>query len=46
MKNTIAKQRQALLLIAEWHLPYNSFSFDNGSNGERDYFKKVAQEAL
>lgn len=46
MKETIAKQRMALLLIQEWKMPYKGFSWDQGSNGERDYFREVARKAL
>ncbi len=46
MKETIAKHRAALLLISEWKNPYQSFGLDYGSNGERDYFRKIAANAL
>ena len=40
------KMRAALLIISEWKNPYSGFSYYYGYNGERDYFKKIAQEAL
>lgn len=46
MKETIAKQRMALLLIQEWKMPYKHFGLEQGSNGERDYFREVARKAL
>lgn len=45
MQEKLAKYRAALLLIGEWELPYKRFGFENGSNGERDYFRKIAIEA-
>ena len=41
-----AKLRGALLVIREHKLPYPRLSFDLGSNGVRDFFIKVADEAL
>ena len=36
--------RGALSVISEWSLPRPSWNL--GSNGERDYFKEVAENAL
>lgn len=41
-----AQMRGALMLIREWQLPYVGFSLDNGSNGERDYFRGIANDGL
>lgn len=41
-----ARMRAALLLIAEWKQPYNGFSWEMGSNGERDYFRDIAKKVL
>jgi len=41
-----ARLRAALLLIREHKMPYPGFSMDQGSNGVRDHFIRVASEAL
>jgi hypothetical protein len=46
MQNKLAQYRAALLLISEWKMPYSGFGIENGSNGERDYFRKISNEAL
>lgn len=46
MQMEISALRGALATIAEWHLPYPGFSWENGSNGERDHFRAVARAAL
>lgn len=46
LEQQLATCRSALLLIEEWQLPYPGFSWENGSNGERDHFRRVARNAL
>lgn len=46
MSAQIACLRGALLAISEWRMPYPGFAWQNGSNGERDYIRNVAQIAL
>lgn len=41
-----ARLRSALLLIREHKMPYPGLSMDQGSNGVRDHFIRVATEAL
>lgn len=41
-----ARLRAALLLIREHKLPYPGYSGQYGSNGVRDHFIRIAQEAL
>lgn len=42
----VTKMRAALLMIEGWHMPYRGYSFDQGSNGERDYVRQIARDAL
>lgn len=46
MQDKLARYRAALLLISEWKMPYSGFGVENGSNGERDYFRNVAAKAI
>lgn len=46
MELELAVLRGALTVVSEWRMPYSGFSWDNGSNGERDHFRRVADTAL
>lgn len=46
LQNQVTRMRAALLMIEGWHMPYRGFAMDQGSNGERDYVRAIARDAL
>lgn len=40
------KMKMALKAIIDWELPYKGHIHDYGSDGERDFFREIAKEAL
>lgn len=46
LTDQVTHMRQALLMIEGWHMPYRGYAFDLGSNGERDYVRALAKDAL
>lgn len=46
LQSQVTRMRAALLMIEGWHMPYRGYAMDQGSNGERDYVRAIARDAL